>query len=322
MPDPPQQDVKEYFFDLGCPELTGGDSTASPAASSLASGTSYAPPSPSLDAKDLMLVEHGVSIYSPTTGLSPLSNFGDNCFNAESCTVWPEQPVIPSCNQTSQVSSDGWSYSQQLSTQPFCEVTSGPADTVPQPHLDTLYTPSTFQDLPQAVGPHMSSATSSSLNQSVPMGFIGWGEDGLVAPGYLFNTSLDRCTFSDPSTTLFPGQSSSGSALQVTPHMEADVELMLEPAQPTERSIPELARNTKDEYLQEARRRGLSYKEIKRRGGFTEAESTLRGRIRILSKPKEMRVRKPQWHRADVSYASPTPTLFLANNVRVDPAPL
>ena len=74
-----------------------------------------------------------------------------------------------------------------------------------------------------------------------------------------------------------------------------------EPSQQTARFVPEIARNTKDEYLQEARRRGLSYKEIKRRGGFTEAESTLRGRIRILSKPKEMRVRKPQWNRSDVS---------------------
>jgi len=61
------------------------------------------------------------------------------------------------------------------------------------------------------------------------------------------------------------------------------------------------ARNDRDSFLLQSRRNGLSYKEIKRRGGFTEAESTLRGRIRILSKPKHERVRKPQWRHNDVS---------------------
>jgi len=61
------------------------------------------------------------------------------------------------------------------------------------------------------------------------------------------------------------------------------------------------ARNDRDSFLLQSRRNGLSYKEIKRRGGFAEAESTLRGRIRILSKPKHERVRKPQWRHNDVS---------------------
>ncbi|RDW81702.1 uncharacterized protein DSM5745_05259 [Aspergillus mulundensis] len=53
--------------------------------------------------------------------------------------------------------------------------------------------------------------------------------------------------------------------------------------------------------LIEYKRRGLSYKDIKRIGGFKEAESTLRGRFRTLTKSKEQRVRKPQWHENDVS---------------------
>ncbi|GAB7354030.1 hypothetical protein MBLNU459_g4615t1, partial [Dothideomycetes sp. NU459] len=64
--------------------------------------------------------------------------------------------------------------------------------------------------------------------------------------------------------------------------------------------LTEAARSDKDDYLLQCRNKGLSYKEIKRRGGFKEAESTLRGRIRILSKPKHKRVRKPQWHHSDV----------------------
>ncbi|KAL4802958.1 hypothetical protein BDV18DRAFT_163487 [Aspergillus unguis] len=52
--------------------------------------------------------------------------------------------------------------------------------------------------------------------------------------------------------------------------------------------------------LIEYKRRGLSYKDIKRIGGFKEAESTLRGRFRTLTKSKEQRVRKPHWHDNDV----------------------
>ncbi|KAL4888181.1 hypothetical protein BDV59DRAFT_206305 [Aspergillus ambiguus] len=59
-------------------------------------------------------------------------------------------------------------------------------------------------------------------------------------------------------------------------------------------------RDTKNAFLIECKRRGLSYKDIKRIGGFKEAESTLRGRFRTLTKSKEQRVRKPQWHEKDV----------------------
>ncbi|KAL4923456.1 uncharacterized protein BDV17DRAFT_242819 [Aspergillus undulatus] len=52
--------------------------------------------------------------------------------------------------------------------------------------------------------------------------------------------------------------------------------------------------------LIEYKRRGLSYKDIKRIGGFKEAESTLRGRYRTLTKSKEQRVRRPQWHDNDI----------------------
>ena len=59
------------------------------------------------------------------------------------------------------------------------------------------------------------------------------------------------------------------------------------------------------------KRRGLSYKDIKRIGGFKEAESTLRGRFRTLTKTKEQRVRKPKWTERDVSF--PTPCHYHVN---------
>jgi hypothetical protein len=54
-------------------------------------------------------------------------------------------------------------------------------------------------------------------------------------------------------------------------------------------------------FLIDCKRRGLSYKDIKRVGGFKEAESTLRGRYRTLTKSKDQRVRKPKWQDKDVS---------------------
>lgn len=81
-------------------------------------------------------------------------------------------------------------------------------------------------------------------------------------------------------------------------------------------------------FLIECKRRGLSYKDIKRIGGFKEAESTLRGRFRTLTKAKEHRVRKPKWHERDVS-PLPSPFFFFlqgcAANMFVsvlDPTPL
>ncbi|CAG8926863.1 unnamed protein product [Penicillium salamii] len=53
-------------------------------------------------------------------------------------------------------------------------------------------------------------------------------------------------------------------------------------------------------FLIDCKRRGLSYKDIKRVGGFKEAESTLRGRYRTLTKSKDQRVRKPKWQNKDV----------------------
>jgi len=62
-------------------------------------------------------------------------------------------------------------------------------------------------------------------------------------------------------------------------------------------------RAARDEYLLDAKRKGMTYREIRLKGGFTEAESTLRGRYRTLTKSKENRVRKPEWEDKDVCAA-------------------
>lgn len=60
-------------------------------------------------------------------------------------------------------------------------------------------------------------------------------------------------------------------------------------------------RTEKDNFLINSKLAGMSYKEIRRKGKFTEAESTLRGRFRTLTKHKAARVRKPEWDDNDVS---------------------
>lgn len=62
----------------------------------------------------------------------------------------------------------------------------------------------------------------------------------------------------------------------------------------------------RDEFLVRSKLAGMSYKEIRTKGNFTEAESTLRGRFRTLTKRKEQRVRKPQWQERDVSSFTPS----------------
>lgn len=59
-------------------------------------------------------------------------------------------------------------------------------------------------------------------------------------------------------------------------------------------------REDKDDFLITHKRAGLSYKEIRRLGRFKEAESTLRGRYRTLTKSKEERVRRPNWTEKDL----------------------
>ncbi|THY61005.1 hypothetical protein D6C97_03610 [Aureobasidium pullulans] len=293
-----EQDTKDYFFDLECPELTGSESSQSPTASSFTSGGSYTAPSPSADTKDLVLCENGVSVYSPISDLSPLSNFSDSCFNVDSSSTWSEQPIVPSCNPSSQYSPDLWSCSQYLPSQSLFDVTG--RSTMPiQSHSEGSYASSIQGLFPMAMS-HLPAEPTCSLEQTMPISFVDYGADGMVVPGHLFNTTLDRYSFTDPSPVTLPTQSIGDSTYLASAVDPIEAEVTPEPSQQTTRFAPEIARNTKDEYLQEARRRGLSYKEIKRRGGFTEAESTLRGRIRILSKPKEMRVRKPQWNRSDI----------------------
>lgn len=61
------------------------------------------------------------------------------------------------------------------------------------------------------------------------------------------------------------------------------------------------ARAEQDKLIVEGKRRNMSYKEIKDYYKIDGAVSTLRGRYRAAVKPKNQRVRKPEWKPKDVS---------------------
>jgi hypothetical protein len=83
-------------------------------------------------------------------------------------------------------------------------------------------------------------------------------------------------------------------------------------SQSMNKSIDLADRMSKDDFLVRQKRLGLTYKEIRRIGGFTEAESTLRGRYRTLTKSREARVRKPEWSEKDVCalFCPPLPCYY------------
>ncbi|KAJ5591848.1 uncharacterized protein N7459_002217 [Penicillium hispanicum] len=68
--------------------------------------------------------------------------------------------------------------------------------------------------------------------------------------------------------------------------------------------------DTRNAFLIECKQRGLSYRDIKRIGGFKEAESTLRGRFRTLTKAKDQRVRKPKWLDTDIKLLCEAVNIF------------
>jgi hypothetical protein len=58
-------------------------------------------------------------------------------------------------------------------------------------------------------------------------------------------------------------------------------------------------RQWEDNFIVEGRKKGWTYKEIIRKGGFKCAESTIRGRHRSIIKPKSERLRRPIWKPID-----------------------
>lgn len=104
----------------------------------------------------------------------------------------------------------------------------------------------------------------------------------------------------DPATLYSQVGTSSG-------RVQNTAEVPSTPAKPSKAAVPrgrlgKVGKDPRDAWLVEMKQKGMSYKAIKDNGNFAEAESTLRGRFRNLTKDKNTRVRKPTWQDHDVSY--------------------
>jgi len=130
---------------------------------------------------------------------------------------------------------------------------------------------------------------------------------GLPQHGHYFNPAQFSGTFQPQHqhlgiSTLSPTELEAGSPVSTVEDFADDESSSDIPASlddnMLEGSIAD--RRTKDNLLLRLRAEGHSYKDLKRMGRFHEAESTLRGRHRTLTKDKDERVRQPQWRDQDV----------------------
>ncbi|UPK89691.1 hypothetical protein LCI18_000626 [Fusarium solani-melongenae] len=108
-----------------------------------------------------------------------------------------------------------------------------------------------------------------------------------------------------------------------------NVQVQAQPTQTANRSrpdissfpLPDTTRESRDQYLIDRRADGFTYREIKDAGGYKEAEATLRGRWRTLTKDPEQRLRRPVWEQNDLSLLrSVTYRWFKDNNKRIGDA--
>ncbi|KAJ2997606.1 hypothetical protein NUW58_g598 [Xylaria curta] len=134
--------------------------------------------------------------------------------------------------------------------------------------------------------PAKSRATSSSSSSSLPHESVTLKGKSKVHARQHVHQSPSRCLAEPASPQPIPKN-----------HFVVDIDGAVD-AMPSGSADPE--RDAKNRFLVESKLAGMTYREIRRQGGFTEAESTLRGRFRTLTKNKEARVRKPEWQDKDI----------------------
>ncbi|KAL2123515.1 hypothetical protein VTJ04DRAFT_3970 [Mycothermus thermophilus] len=161
--------------------------------------------------------------------------------------------------------------------------TGGTANTLLLPPPPTTLRP---KPMPVATGLTTTSASSSYSSPDL----LGRTSNNLSSSDML---SLANNSRDNASTNVFP-------PLPMVPPA-ATTTTTTSNSRPTQQLTAEqMDRMTKDQFLVHHKQRGLTYKQIRQMGGFTEAESTLRGRYRTLTKSREARVRKPEWSEKDL----------------------
>lgn len=329
-----EEDAKLYDRGIGfsfaethdweCPGLIDGDSGTSPT-TSFNSWAAFTPPLFTNDAKDSTLTQHTADHGFPHVVDTVMPGLANNHHNvavsplftgnaaASGSSPYQALSVIPSLGHWYEGMYDsrhvaptlGGSTSDPSIYPSFgFEAPEGVASMDPFPPFDSKLASAQLA----AMG-HYPSEEKPRLNH-----------DGHIVPGLLSNTVLDsydvtRSPSSTPAMADYPrsrGATENAGRMTIVPSQRQNKATRASSGRNRIRvPLTGAARCDRDLFLLQCRNKGLSYKEIKRRGGFEEAESTLRGRIRILSKPKHERVRKPQWHHSDVCDTTFYPLLFL-----------
>ncbi|KAG9925269.1 hypothetical protein KCU98_g21510, partial [Aureobasidium melanogenum] len=251
-----EQNQRWFHLDIN-PELTVSELQGGSMNSCVDHAEDVSTLAPDWNDKAVDMIGNAGPIYSPYHDQSSLSSHDEGHHNLG--LPWSEQPPVFSCNILPQRRSVCGPHSQCAPPQPLFGVTNYAARTPLQLHSER--------------------------------------SDGPVKPDHIWNTALDACGLVTPNFAYLSTQSTHGDIRDLAPasrtnHFGPPSGL----AKQSVERISNLDRDARNEYLREARRHGLSYKDTKHHGDSTEAESTLRGRHRILSKPKEMRVRNPRWN--------------------------
>ncbi|GAB7340852.1 hypothetical protein MBLNU457_7213t1 [Dothideomycetes sp. NU457] len=282
----------------------------------------------------------GVSFRSNTTWTSPAMTIADSISPASSFQLKQASDSTPDCQSDFSVSSPLTAQDIQQSvwlpyTTAFpCNSSDAYAANFTSSNsfgasYDTF--PTTFQAM--NVGPpyeqfDMSSAPwfgrsdvadLGAYSTFPPIPTIGWNLESQSANSDLLCNAMPQSEFvtptqlvshSSPVTIASSAHSSPLMRAESAVHassIQQDDQPVFRDGSKTVHSISE-DRRRKDATLVKLRRQGMSYKQIKEETGWTEAESTLRGQMRALSKPPKHRVRKPFWKRSD--------TLLLEDAIR------
>ena len=171
-------------------------------------------------------------------------------------------------------------------------------------------------DDPTTFNPFDASFNAIGLQQDAQLPSYWAGHDPQHAPDQFFDTFLTETNYPDPDLSKISSEAvitQRGHLPAFSGQMAGQITASALPgrvnalAPPRAESIARTPGRTsqkndsKNTLLVEWKEKGMSYKDIKAHGGFEEAESTLRGRYRTLTKPKEKRVRRPEWSDRDVS---------------------
>ncbi|KAI1830156.1 hypothetical protein DTO027I6_8951 [Penicillium roqueforti] len=287
------------------------------ASNSFLLGTGETPPLSSFEIPDVKMDEHAFSTTQFNCQNPTLANYPTGR------QVDPHSSITP--QDTKPLNYGGsiqWLISQPPTTTeawyPTPDLTSPPEDSwhtqdgynLPWPATNTYNYPAEYNEPEPRNGLPMEpfGPAPLSLGPNSPIGYISHLQDSgpyQITNGPEYQPGLHRDAPTQPpiSDTEYesPDQNPASSfspSFSVSTTEGRSRQQSEEEQGGTEATVQDIYE--RNAFLIDCKSRGLSYKEIKRLGGFKEAESTLRGRYRTLTKSKDQRVRKPAWHDRDM----------------------